>query len=916
MKQKVQLFINNEEVDVFEDGSINIISSIKDLRDPALLFSDYSRNFNLPATARNNKVFKHYYDFDIIDGFDARKSVEARIEVNSRPYKSGYINLEGVDLKYNKASVYRIVFFGNLRFLKETFNKVKLTALTWLDNFNFTYRAVDGSGTDSVYDYLTSSKNITVDSVSYTQPIVVPLISNTQRLYYNSSTNYYGELEDGNLYYDSDYPPPSGAVDKYNGVDWSGLAPAMRVDLIIRAIEKYVNAPTETEQDDETRAISPYKIQFSNDFFNSANLDYYNLYMWLNKDISTDSTKKIRTTINTFPITRTSSYLNQGNNYLSILTVDFFSPNGETSGNFASQVGISGIQSDFADSVEVRLNLLSSDTTTKFNVVVNRDGRKFTSFDNITQTSATGPIEFNTELDGIYEFIIETTESSPITFDNGFELQIIPRVEREYNIQEVIKEAPGLSVFTSKQFLATEWLPDMTILDFLTGLFKMFNLVAEVEDTSPTLKTISIKTLDGFYNSSNTTLDITDKIDISSSKVDRPLNYTKIQFRYKDTDALLAKQHKDDLKSVWGGELYEDTNARGGETLEIVPPFGHMKFERLIDDNTDTTTDIQVGHSITRSNRDATDFSEEKYNPYYGDPLMFYPILVNGSETIPYIYRNPSDLTSFTNTTTTSYFIPSNTTDLGLSQTNHFGLELNEYSVGLTEESYTDNLFNTYWKSYISSIFSLKNRFIKLNAKLTNAFISKYSLADKITISNKDYSINKININLINGHSELELIPYYAVKSFYCLVTRFTVRVSSTSSGFLYVFDDKYGIYQAGIATYVFEDVPSGHPIAFHNNGKESLISYTGDNIGGTKVGLDGNTYTYYYGDVTVTIDGDFGIISYECYNHGYMGGENNFQYNNACVAGSSPIVEGPLTTDKTTVLVDSTIITSDQTED
>ena len=28
--------------------------------------------------------------------------------------------------------------------------------------------------------------------------------------------------------------------------------------------------------------------------------------------------------------------------------------------------------------------------------------------------------------------------------------------------------------------------------------------------------------------------------------------------------------------------------------------------------------------------------------------------------------------------------------------------------------------------------------------------------------------------------------------------------------------------------------------------------------------------------DVTVTVNGDFGTISYECYNHGYMGGENN----------------------------------------
>ena len=58
MKQKVQLFINNEEVDVFQDGSINIQSSIKDVKDPGKIFTDFSKNFKLPASDINNKVFK------------------------------------------------------------------------------------------------------------------------------------------------------------------------------------------------------------------------------------------------------------------------------------------------------------------------------------------------------------------------------------------------------------------------------------------------------------------------------------------------------------------------------------------------------------------------------------------------------------------------------------------------------------------------------------------------------------------------------------------------------------------------------------------------------------------------------------------------------------------------------------------
>ena len=734
MKQKVQLFINNEEVDVFEDGSINIVSSIKDLRDPAKLFADYSRNFNLPATSRNNKVFKHYYNYDIVDGFDARKSIEAVIEVNNRPYKYGYINLEGVDLKNNKPSVYRITFFGNLRFLKETFKDVKLSDLDWLDNFRFTYQAFDIDGSDSYYDYLTSSKDITdTDGVTHIQPIAIPLISNKQRLYYNSNANYYGELEDGNLFYDGNYP---NTKVKYNGVDWSGLAPSIRVDLIIQAIEKYVNSlPVD---------VNPYTIEFSNDFFNSANKDYYNLYMWLNKDVSENSVKKINTVIDTFPISSTASYLYQSASITPLLNVDFFSKDGQETGNFAGQIAITNIESDFADSVIVKLRLLSNDTSTKFGVQVNLNGSYFDSFGNQTQTGINDSLEFETETDGVYQFIIITDDSSPIAF-SGFEIEIIPRVEPEYYISTVEKTASGISSYSAKQFLPTEKLPDMTILDFLSGIFKMFNLVAEVNDTGVSTKTISIKTLDGFYNSSNTSIDITNKIDVSTSKVEKPLNYTKIHFKYKDTDAILAKQHKEELTAEeWGSEIWQVSNAKSGESYEIIPPFGHLKFERLINENTSSVTNVQVGHSITRSNRDAQDFTEQKYNPHFGDPVLFYPILQANDEQIPYIFRDPNDLTTFDYRVIDDYFIPSNSTELSISQTNHFGLELNEYLGADAGSGYTDNLFNTYWKNYISSIFSKKNRFVKLKANLTNAFIAKYSLADKIVVSGRDYSINSI----------------------------------------------------------------------------------------------------------------------------------------------------------------------------
>ena len=48
--------------------------------------------------------------------------------------------------------------------------------------------------------------------------------------------------------------------------------------------------------------------------------------------------------------------------------------------------------------------------------------------------------------------------------------------------------------------------------------------------------------------------------------------------------------------------------------------FSQLKNERLIDTNTDTLTSIQYGF-----------FVDDNQAPYYGKPLLFYPILNSGN---------------------------------------------------------------------------------------------------------------------------------------------------------------------------------------------------------------------------------------------------------------------------------------------
>ena len=109
--QNIELYIEGQRLDLFEDESVSLTQTIKNARDVAKVFTSFTQTFNVPASKTNNKIFKHFYNFDIVDGFDARIKVAGTIELNSFPFKDGKIKLEGVKLKENQAYSYKITFF-------------------------------------------------------------------------------------------------------------------------------------------------------------------------------------------------------------------------------------------------------------------------------------------------------------------------------------------------------------------------------------------------------------------------------------------------------------------------------------------------------------------------------------------------------------------------------------------------------------------------------------------------------------------------------------------------------------------------------------------------------------------------------------------------------------------------------------
>ena len=72
-----------ERLDLFDDESVTITDSLKNVKDIGKVFTPFSQQFNVPASKHNSKIFRHYEDFDIINSFDARyyKSYWAALDV-------------------------------------------------------------------------------------------------------------------------------------------------------------------------------------------------------------------------------------------------------------------------------------------------------------------------------------------------------------------------------------------------------------------------------------------------------------------------------------------------------------------------------------------------------------------------------------------------------------------------------------------------------------------------------------------------------------------------------------------------------------------------------------------------------------------------------------------------------------------
>ena len=685
--QKLQLYIGTERVDLFKDETVSLTQTIQNVKDISKIFTEFSKTFSLPASKVNNKIFKHYYNFDIDGGFDARNKVAGKLELNTIPFKEGFIRLEGVDLKKNVPHTYKITFFGNTINLKDVLGDDQLSTLGGLNTSN----SLD-------YTFANIKSKLTNNP---TTNICAPLITHTRRLYFDSAGT-----GDGNVDWDS--------ATSVNGVYWNDLKFAIRLQAIIDAIEAQTN----------------YGLTFSNDFFNdSSNTAFYNLWMWLHrKKGGVEPTGQLSL------------------NFVQVQNL------GKISGNTGYTTEIAGILTLASVSgnihyVQTDLDITPTANNVDYSIRVFRNGAQIAERLNVQgpqQLFATS----STRL-GAGSYTIEIASIAGITFNTNnikWTIAVADLSPGGGGGADLWGNGQQFSTSSTIEFIITQQIPEMSIIDFLTGIFKMFNLTAYVDNTG----TIVVRTLDSYYAAGKGTLagttpwNIDQYLDVTKSTVDVALPFREIKFAYKGLGTFLAKQFYQVNNLTWGTNKYtlgDDVYDAPTAVYNVQLPFEHVMYERLFNVATNAATSVQYGY-----------FTDDNQQPYYGSPLIFYAVYIQNGDDIS-LKESAND-----NDQINDYIIPSNSLAISASTSKvniNFGAMVNEYD---PNNPFTDTLFSSYYETYIADVFNLKTRLTKVQAMLPLKMLYNLQLNDKIQFQQNNYKINSITTDLTTGKSSIELL--------------------------------------------------------------------------------------------------------------------------------------------------------------
>ena len=414
MNRSVTIYIEGQRIELFNDETINVTSSIQNVKDLSLTYTDFSQGFTVPASTHNNAIFEHWYQSDVNATTDPNLRKDGYIEIDLFTFRKGKIQLDGAVVTNGKPSAYKITFFGEGVTLKDLFGEDLLSDLDYTAlSHNFTSAEVKARIENNTNLYDVKYPLITSYRIwEYQSQSVDPPTPNTST---GTSTN-------------NDIHTTSGAIYK------TELFPAVRVTKILEAIE------------------AKYGITFNGTFLNDER--FTKLFLWYkNKE----------------------QFINTGNEKLiDIQSVSpptgiyDLSPYIDTTTDTIKFTEIAGVITHV-----LNINILTISTASSFFVDIYQNGNLFNSIE--LSTTGVHTLDVVNQTSGMnidYQIYLRPTESVTITHSLQYSVLYISSGTL---ITETQSTTNASSVLPLNLNLAAN-APQMKIGEFLKGIMLMFNM--------------------------------------------------------------------------------------------------------------------------------------------------------------------------------------------------------------------------------------------------------------------------------------------------------------------------------------------------------------------------------------------------------------------------------------------------------
>jgi hypothetical protein len=276
--------------------------------------------------------------------------------------------------------------------------------------------------------------------------------------------------------------------------------------------------------------------------------------------------------------------------------------------------------------------------------------------------------------------------------------------------------------------------PDLKLIDLITGLIKMFNLVIIPQDeTTFELIPLELYYNNGRYNDISANV-ISDEIELKKTSM-----YKNINFKYQKSENILNTKFDDLFLSTrnfsYGDLAYEQIDSLESSTFSVELPFENAMYERKSNSNFQTLT-----------------FKKSDLNNYVPKPLLIYD---NSMQTVSPTIR--IDLLTGGHQNISQYRRFSNDYNNGNILTLNWGEEISTWFLS----NVSNGLYKRHYENYLGNIFNIKSRLVIVKCYFNPVELIDIKLNDRIIIRDKKYTINKMTMDLTSGETTLELLTDY-----------------------------------------------------------------------------------------------------------------------------------------------------------